>query len=150
MKFTIERMILLKSLGHVQNVVEKRNTIPILSNVKIEASPNFLQFNATDMDLDIVERVAAEIEEDGAITVSAHTIYDIVRKLPEGSQVELRSSGDGQIFLNSGRSQFTLSCLPISEFPIMSEGKLDNSFSLSNASWTLNFIPKRMLCSWVL
>ncbi len=131
MKFTIERSTLLKSLAHVQNIVERRNTIPILSNVKIEASENILQLNATDMDLDIVETITADIKAEGSITLSAHTFYDIIRKLPDGSQVELNVSGEGQLFLNAGRSQFTLSCLPTAEFPIMSSGSFIDSFTLS-------------------
>ena len=97
MKITIERSELIKSLGHVQSVVERRNTIPILSNVKIEAAEGRLTLNATDMDLDMVDSVGVNVETPGAITVSAHTLYDIVRKLPEGSQVELNASGDGQM-----------------------------------------------------
>jgi len=133
MKITIERAALLKSLGHVQSVVERRNTIPILSNVKIEAEDGKLQFNATDMDLDMVDSVAANVSAPGATTVPAHTLYDIVRKLPDGSQVELDASGDGQLLLSAGRSRFTLSCLPTEEFPVMSGGELPHNFSLTAA-----------------
>ena len=87
MKLTIERAALLKSLGHVQSVVERRNTIPILSNLKLDAGDGKLALNATDMDLDIIESVAADISQPGATTAPAHTLYDIVRKLPEGAQV---------------------------------------------------------------
>ena len=97
MKLTIERAALLHSLGHVQSVVERRNTIPILSNVLLEAKGDRLGLTATDMELAIVEQVAAEIGAPGAITVSAHTLYDIVRKLPEGSQVQLELASDGQV-----------------------------------------------------
>jgi len=133
MKLTIERAALLRSLGHVQSVVERRNTIPILSNVKIEASGGRLHLNATDMDLDMVDSVAADIMDEGATTVPAHTLYDIVRKLPDGSQVELDASGDGQLILSAGRSRFTLSCLPTEEFPVMSGGELPHTFSLTAA-----------------
>ena len=78
MKFTIDRSTLLRSLGHVQNVVERRNTIPILSNVKIEANSSELRLNATDMDIDVVETIPAEISSGGATTVSAHILYDII------------------------------------------------------------------------
>ena len=132
MKLTIERAALLKSLGHVQSVVERRNTIPILSNAKIEAREGSLSLNATDMDLDIVEKVATDVAQAGATTAPVHTLYDVVRKLPEGSQVELESAdGDGQLVLRSGRSRFTLSCLPIEDFPVMSEGELGHGFTLS-------------------
>ena len=132
MKFSIERAALLKSLGHVQSVVERRNTIPILSNVKLEASNGKLSLNATDMDIDIVERVTAEASDAGAITAPAHTLYEIVRKLPEGSDVEFDSKDDGgQMTLRAGRSRFTLSCLPIEDFPVLDEGVLPHSFTLS-------------------
>ncbi|MEZ7845143.1 MAG: DNA polymerase III subunit beta [Rhodospirillales bacterium] len=133
MKITIERSELIKSLGHVQSVVERRNTIPILSNVKIEAAEGRLTLNATDMDLDMVDSVGANVETPGAITVSAHTLYDIVRKLPEGSQVELNASGDGQMQLSAGRSRFTLSCLPTDEFPVLSGGELPHNFNVTAA-----------------
>ena len=131
MKLTIERAALLKSLGHVQSVVERRNTIPILSNAKIEAREGNLSLNATDMDLDIIETVAADVAQTGATTAPVHTLYDVVRKLPEGSQVDLESAdGGGQLLLRSGRSFFTLSCLPIEDFPVMSEGELGHNFTL--------------------
>jgi DNA polymerase-3 subunit beta len=131
MKLTIERAALLKSLNHVQSVVERRNTIPILSNVKIEGRSGQVSFNATDMDLDIIESVDADIVRPGATTASAHTLYEIVRKLPEGSQVELEQSGEeGQLTLRSGRSRFVLAALPVDDYPVMSGGDLPFSFTL--------------------
>jgi DNA polymerase-3 subunit beta len=131
MKLTIERAALLKSLNHVQSVVERRNTIPILSNVKIEGRSGQVSFNATDMDIDIVESVDADIARPGATTASAHTLYEIVRKLPEGSQVELEQSGEeGQLTLRSGRSRFVLAVLPVDDYPVMSGGDLPFSFTL--------------------
>ncbi len=133
MKITIERTALLKSLGHVQSVVERRNNIPILNNVKIDVTDGRLSLNATDMDLDIVEQLDADIGTAGATTAPAHTLYDIVRKLPDGSQVELTADGNGQIVLRSGRSRFTLACLPTDDFPVMSGGDLPHNFTLSAA-----------------
>jgi len=130
MKLTIERSSLLRSLGHVQSVVERRNTIPILSNVKIEAEDGRLSLNATDMDLDIAEEVEAEIGQSGATTAPAHTLYEIVRKLPDGAQVEIDASGDGQLVLKAGRSRFTLSCLPTEDFPVVSGGEYAHSFAV--------------------
>jgi len=131
MKLTIERTALLKALGHVQSVVERRNTIPILSNVKIEAGDGRLGLNATDMDLEIIDTVAADVSAPGTTTAPAHTLYDIVRKLPEGCQVDLDASGDGQMVLSSGRSRFSLACLPTEEFPVMSGGDLPHEFTLT-------------------
>jgi len=133
MKLTIERAALLKSLGHVQSVVERRNTIPILSNVKIEAGDGQVRLNATDMDLDIVEAAAADVSTPGATTVSAHTLYDIARKLPEGAQVNLDGGADGEVVLSAGRSRFTLASLPTDEFPVLSGGELPHQFTVTAA-----------------
>ena len=137
MKLTIERAALLKSLGHVQSVVERRNTIPILSNVKLEAGDGAVRLNATDMDLDIVEQAVADVATPGSTTVSAHTLYDIVRKLPDGAQVNMDGGGDGQVILSAGRSRFTLASLPIPDFSIqvdshlvMLDGQIQQSLTL--------------------
>ena len=132
MKITIERGQLLKVLTHVQSVVERRNTIPILSNVKFEAPDGQLSLNATDMDIEIVETVDADVAAPGSTTAPAHTMFDIVRKLPEGAQIELDCTGDdGQLTLTSGRSRFSLSCLPTEDFPVMADGDMPHSFSVS-------------------
>jgi len=131
MKLTIERAALLKALAHVQSVVERRNTIPILSNVMIRAGKGRLALSATDMDLEIVETVDAQVAGEGAATAPAHTLYDIVRKLREGSQIELQMSGDkAAMTLRSGRSTFTLACLPSEDYPLMTGGELPHNFSL--------------------
>ena len=134
MKATIERAVLLKSLGHVQSVVERRNTIPILSNVLIEAREDgSLRLMATDLDLQVDESVPANIAQPGATTVSAHTFFDIVRKLPEGSQVEL-SAAEGKMQVIAGRSRFNLSTLPRDDFPVIAEGELPTRFELPAAT----------------
>lgn len=129
MKATIERATLLKGLSHVQSVVERRNTIPILSNVLIEATDGALKLMATDLDLQINETVAAEVEQPGATTVSAHTLFDIARKLPEGSQVQI-SAAEGKMTIVAGRARFNLGTLPRDDFPIIAEGELPVSFEL--------------------
>jgi len=132
MKLTIERAAFLKALGHVQSVVERRTTIPILSNVLLRAEPDRLALSATDMDLEIVERVAGRIEREGRTTAPAHTLYDIVRKLREGAQIEIETSGErNAMVLRSGRSTFTLACLPPEDYPLMASGELPYNFSLS-------------------
>ncbi|CAO3416488.1 DNA polymerase III subunit beta [Azospirillum endophyticum] len=134
MNITIERAALLRSLGHVQSVVERRNTIPILSNVLLRAGDGELSLAATDMDLEIVETVPATVGRPGGTTAPAHTLFDIVRKLPDGSQVELDIAGDGTILtLRAGRSQFKLSCLPVEDFPQLSSGDLKHNFSVAAA-----------------
>ena len=129
MKATIERAILLKALGHIQSVVERRNTIPILSNVLIEAADGGLRLMATDLDLQVVETIAAAVETPGATTVAAHTLFDIVRKLGEGSQVEL-SASEGKMQVIGGRARFNLQTLPREDFPVIAEGELPTRFDL--------------------
>ncbi len=132
MKLTIERAALLSALGHAQSVVERRNTIPILSNVLVSAANGQLSLTATDLDMDIVERAQADVGQEGTTTVPAHTFYDIVRKLPDGSQVELTFSGeDSRMTMQAGRSKFALSCLPKEDFPAMSEGDLPHRFVMA-------------------
>ncbi len=134
MKATIERATLLKSLGHVQSVVERRNTIPILSNVLMEAREDgSLRLMATDLDLQVDESVPANVSQPGATTVSAHTFFDIVRKLPEGSQVEL-TAAEGKMQVVAGRSRFNLSTLPRDDFPVIAEGELPTRFELPAAT----------------
>jgi DNA polymerase-3 subunit beta len=134
MKVTVERSELVKSLSHVHRVVERRNTIPILANVLIRAGKNGLELKATDLDLEIVETLPAEVKQAGATTVPAHMIYDIVRKLPEGAQIELQSGNDrGSLAIRAGRSRFTLQSLPETDFPDLAAGELPHRFSLATA-----------------
>ena len=134
MKATIERATLLKSLSHVQSVVERRNTIPILSNVLIEAREDgSIRLMATDLDLQVDESVPATVDQAGATTVSAHTLFDIVRKLPDGSQVELNAA-EGKMQLSAGRARFNLSTLPRDDFPVIAEGELPTRFELPAAT----------------
>ncbi len=132
MKATVERATLLRCLSHVQSVVERRNTIPILSNVLIEASSaGSVKVTATDLDLQIVESIAANrVDQAGAITVSAHLLFDISRKLPDGSEVSLETA-DNRLTVRAGRSRFSLPTLPRDDFPLIVEGELPTSFELS-------------------
>jgi DNA polymerase-3 subunit beta len=134
MKVTVERAELLKSLGHVHRVVERRNTIPILANVLIKADKGTLSLKATDLDLEVTDSIAAEVAPGGATTVPAHMIYDIVRKLPEGAQIVLEGSGDRAVLsIRAGRSRFTLQTLPESDFPDLAAGEMTHSFKLPAA-----------------
>jgi DNA polymerase-3 subunit beta len=131
MKATIERATLLRCMSHVQSVVERRNTIPILSNVLIDAAEDgTVKVMATDLDLQIVETVSAsKVETPGAITVSAHLLNDIIRKLKEGSQVSL-DAAENRLEIRSGRAKFKLPTLPRDDFPVIVEGDLPTSFEL--------------------
>lgn len=131
MKITLERAALLKSLSHIQSVVERRNTIPILANVLIRANGSEVSFVATDMEIEVNETLSGQVTTPGAVTAPAHTLYEIVRKLPEGAQVELNAAAAGQLSLISGRSNFKLGCLPVEDFPKMPEGDHKQKFTLT-------------------
>lgn len=132
MRFTIERSTLLKTLSHVQSIVEKRNTIPVLSNVRIEALGDGINFKATDMDTEITEIADAKIVEQGATTAPAHMLYDIVRKLSDGSEVELVFPDEkGQLSIASGRSKFSLSTIAVEDFPVISGDSLPINFVMA-------------------
>ncbi|GAA5051171.1 MULTISPECIES: DNA polymerase III subunit beta [Erythrobacteraceae] len=135
MKATIERAKLLRCLSHVQSVVERRNTIPILSNVLIEADEGgHVKVMATDLDLQVVESLEANsVESGGAITVSAHLLFDIARKLPDGSEVSLETA-ENRMTIKAGRSRFSLPTLPRDDFPVIVEGDLPTSFELPAAT----------------
>jgi DNA polymerase-3 subunit beta len=135
MRVILERSNLLKSLNHVHRVVERRNTIPILSNVLLNASGAILEMKATDLDLEITEATPASVERAGATTVPAHLLYDIVRKLPDGAEVMLRTDEDGNAMsVISGRSSFRLQCLPQADFPELTAGSFSHIFRLDSAA----------------
>jgi DNA polymerase-3 subunit beta len=130
MRATVERSHLLKSLSHVHRVVERRNTIPILSNVLLKADGSNLTMKATDLDLEVTESVPADIGQSGATTVPAHILYEIVRKLPDGAEVSLDTGDGSQLALRAGRSNFTLQILPETDFPDLTTGDFPTRFSL--------------------
>ena len=134
MRATVERSHLLKCLNHVHRVVERRNTIPILSNVLINADGSSLTVKATDLDLEVTETVPAEVGQAGATTVPAHILYDIVRKLPDGAEVSLDTGDGSQLALRSGRSNFALQVLPDTDFPDLTTGEFSKRFMLPAAA----------------
>lgn len=131
MKISIERSDLIKALGHVQNVVERRTTIPILSNVMLQAQGDTLTFVATDLDIEVQESAPAMVEQPGTVTAPAHLLYDIVRKLPDGAQVSLKIGDSGRLDVDAGRSHFTLPLLPAGDFPKMTADGFSHNFVLS-------------------
>jgi DNA polymerase-3 subunit beta len=132
MKITVERAVLLKALAHVQSVVERRNTIPILANVLLAAQDGALRLTATDMEIAMVEEVpGVQVARPGRTTAPAATLYEIVRKLPDGARVELdHGGGDAPLALRAGRFHTSLSVLPVEDFPSMTEGRLPHGFGL--------------------
>ena len=130
MKFKADRATLIKALAHVQSIVEKRNTIPILANVMLTVKSGALTLTATDMEIAIVEQVAANGTQEGSCTAPAATLYEIVRKLPDGAEIEMTQAGDGQLALRAGRYSTSLVVLPVDDFPSMTAGSLPHRFAL--------------------
>ncbi|MGE0585099.1 MAG: DNA polymerase III subunit beta [Flavobacteriaceae bacterium] len=134
MRVTVERSELVKSLTHVHRVVERRNTIPILSNILIDGADGRLKLKATDLDIEIVETLSADVAGDGATTVPAHVFYDLVRKLPDGAQIVLESGADdSSLIVRSGRARFMLQVLPAADFPDLTAGEMTHAFTISSA-----------------
>ena len=130
MKISVERSVLLKAVGQAQSVVERRNTIPILANVLIEAEGNTVSFRATDLDIEVVDKAPAQVERAGATTVSATTLHEITRKLPDGALVSLTDDGaSGRLSVEAGRSSFSLATLPKEDFPVMATSEYQSNFS---------------------
>jgi DNA polymerase-3 subunit beta len=134
MKFSIDRAALLRALAHVQSVVERRSTIPILSNVLLKADDGMLTLSTTDMDIEMTESIAADVMKSGQTTAPAVTLHDIIRKFPDDSKVTLELDASGNFMtVKAGRSDFRLSCLPVSDFPQFGGAELPVSFSLRAA-----------------
>jgi DNA polymerase-3 subunit beta len=129
MKISIERGTLLKAVSQAQSVVERRNTIPILANVLIEAEGDSVSFRATDLDIEVVDRASAVVERPGATTVSAVMLHEIVRKLPDGALVNLaEDAASGRLTVTAGRSNFNLATLPKEDFPVMASSEYSCNF----------------------
>jgi DNA polymerase III subunit beta len=134
MKLSIERATLLKALAQAQSVVERRNTIPILANVLIEAEGSQVSFRATDLDIEVVDRAPAMVERAGSTTVSAVMLHEIVRKLPDGALVNLsEDAAAGRLTITAGRSTFSLATLPKEDFPVMATSEYSSNFSAKAA-----------------
>lgn len=130
MKISIERGALLKAVGQAQSVVERRNTIPILANVLIEAEGGHVSFRATDLDIEVVDKAPAMVERPGATTVSAVMLHEIVRKLPDGALISLsEDAATGRLTVAAGRSTFSLATLPKEDFPVMASSEYSSNFS---------------------
>ena len=131
MRLEIERGELLKALSHVTSVVERRTTIPILSNVMLKASGSSLMFKATDLEREVSESINAKVQTAGALTVPAHMLHDIVRKLPDGADIELKRDGDKErLTLTSGHSRFSLQTLSAEDFPDLAVGEIGHEFTM--------------------
>ncbi|MEM6356837.1 MAG: DNA polymerase III subunit beta [Pseudomonadota bacterium] len=130
MRVTIERGALLKAMSRAQGVVERKNTIPILANVLMEAEGGELRLRATDLDIEVIERLPAMVETAGATTASAQLLHDIVRKLPDGANLTIAlDPASGQLAVTAGRSRFKLATLPREDFPMMASAEYQVSYS---------------------
>lgn len=131
MKVAVERSELVRALSHVHRVVEKRNTIPVLSNVLIRAENGKVLLKATDLDIEVAETIDAEVIEDGVTTVPAHMAFEIVRKLPDGSHISLETNDEkGTLTVKAGKSRFSLQTISEADFPDLSQGEMTHFFEL--------------------
>ena len=132
MDFNINKTLFNKALSHIQNIVEKRNTIPILSNVKLSAKDNIVELSATDMDLALVEYLEAEVKISGTITVPAYTLYDIVKKLPDDHKISViyDESKNNNLKITSNKANFSLPVISADEFPNIESDNMEHSFTL--------------------
>jgi len=133
MKFSVNQQDLQKSLGYCQGVIEKRSTLPILSNILIEAANSKLRITATDLDLIFVNEILnIKIFDEGKTTTSSSIMFDIVRKIPSGSQINFENTGESKLQLESSKSLFNLNSINASEFPITDENFNENEFSINS------------------
>ncbi len=121
MKFKIIRSNFFKTLSHLQGIVDKKNSLPILSNILIEAKNNQLILSSTDMDISIIENIDCNILEEGATTINSQILYDIVRKIDENSEIEIISNNGKILTLRADGSRFSLACLPKEDYPIIDQ-----------------------------
>jgi DNA polymerase III subunit beta len=133
MKFTIQREQLLKTLQLVTGVVERRQTLPVLSNLLVKATDNRLQFTGTDLEVELVAECEALVEQPGEVTVPARKLTDIWRSLADGAEVSVNVEGDRAI-VRSGRSRFTLATLPAADFPKVPAGGSDVSVEVPQSA----------------
>lgn len=129
MQFQVNKSILQKAISDVNGAVEKKNTIPVLQNIKIEVDENKVVLSATDMDILITSHFECDVKSLGATTIPAQMFFDIVRKIPDAPiLISLENSSNLQI--KSGKSKYNLPCIDASEFPNLSEGELNQEVSL--------------------
>jgi len=149
MHFVADRTNLLRALGHITGIVERRNTIPILSNVLVTAEvPDVLTLKATDLDMEAIETIPAKVQAAGAVTIPAHTLHDIVRKLADGAQIGVeRKGGEGRLKVTSGRASFELAMLPADEFPDMGQTELPHRFTVEGGELKKLFEKARFAIS---
>lgn len=129
MQFEVAKQVLLKAISNVNGAVEKKNTIPVLQNIKIEAKDDKVLLSATDMDILVTSSFESDMKNGGATTVPAQMFFDIVRKIPEGA-VMIKQESPTILQIKSGKSKYNLPCIEASEFPNLSEGELGEEIEI--------------------
>tara|TARA_B100001057_G_C22782964_1_gene924404 strand:+ start:31 stop:1146 length:1116 start_codon:yes stop_codon:yes gene_type:complete len=132
MKFKISRSHFFKTLSHLQGIVDKKNSLPILANILIEAKNNQLILSSTDMDISIIEKITCNVMEDGATTINSQILYDIVRKIDDNSEIEIISNDGKLLTLRSEGSRFSLACLPKADYPIIENDSMNADIILNS------------------
>ena len=132
MKFKISRSSFFKTLSHLQGIVDKKNSLPILANILIEAKDNQLTLSSTDMDISIIEKISCNVMEDGATTINSQILYDIVRKIDDTSDIEVISNNGKLLTLRASGSRFSLACLPKEDYPIIDQDNSGTSISINS------------------
>lgn len=133
MRFTLQREAFLKPLAQVVNVVERRQTLPVLANFLVQVQNGQLSLTGTDLEVEMVSRIAVEDAQDGETTIPARKLFEIIRALPDGSRITVSQTGD-KITLQAGRSRFTLATLPSNDFPSVDEVEATERVAIGEAT----------------
>jgi len=133
MRFSLQREAFLKPLAQVVNVVERRQTLPVLANFLVQVNNGQLSLTGTDLEVEMVSRINVEDAEDGETTIPARKLFDIVRALPDGSRIMVSQTGD-KVTVQAGRSRFTLATLPSNDFPSVDEVEATDRIAISEAA----------------
>jgi len=136
MKFSISREAFLQPLSQVIGVVERRQTLPVLANFMLVARDGRLAVTGTDMEVELISTVKADVSQDGEITVPARKLIDIMKALPDGANIAF-SVSDEKATLSAGRSRFTLATLPASEFPATDQVETLEDIVVSEVPWQI-------------
>ncbi|MEO5963458.1 MAG: DNA polymerase III subunit beta [Thermomonas sp.] len=133
MRFSLQREVLLKPLAQVVNVVERRQTLPVLANLLVRVRAGELSLTGTDLEVEMIARTTVDDAQDGEITIPARKLFEIVRALPDGSKVTISQSGD-KVTVQAGRSRFSLASLPANDFPSVDEAEATERVNVPEAA----------------
>ena len=137
MQFEVAKQLLLKAISSVNGAVEKKNTIPVLQNIKIEVRDDKVVLLATDMDILVTSTFESDMKKSGTTTVPAQMFFDIVRKIPDGANIMISQESPSILQIKSGKSKYSLPCIDASEFPNLSEGELGEEMEIDAEKWSI-------------